>query len=231
MFTEIKKLADKYNHPKYFETDPIIFPRHFASLYYKGKVGLQDIEISALLCAHIAWGRREMIVKNCSRLMDEMQWEPYNYVMKGIYRNDNSSLHRTIKWYEIATIMGRLKEFYMANASLETLSVEEMRVNIFGSKPNPRAANKKIHMMRRWMVRDDNKVDIGVWKNSSPTHLIIPLDVHVHRNALKMGITTRKNADIITALEITNYFKQIYPNDPCKGDFALFTPSASGTQK
>lgn len=39
-----------------------------------------------------------------------------------------------------------------------------IRTAIFGSKPDPNAANKKIHMFRRWMVRNDGIVDLGVWK-------------------------------------------------------------------
>ena len=77
------------------------------------------------------------------------------------------------------------------------------------------------------MVRNDNIVDLGLWKNTNPADLIIPLDVHVHRAALELGITARKSADIVTATEITNYLKSIFPNDPCKGDFALFASAAS----
>ena len=35
-------------------------------------------------------------------------------------------------------------------------------------------------MMRRWFVRNDGKVDLGIWKDSDPDCLLIPLDVHVH---------------------------------------------------
>ena len=77
-------------------------------------------------------------------------------------------------------------------------------------------------MMRRWFVRDDGKVDLGIWKDSSPADLLIPLDVHVHEEALAIGLTTRKQSDIVTVGEITDAFKEIFPGDPCKGDFALF---------
>ncbi len=224
----LKELAARYNNPEYFGRDPVIFPRHFNNLYLKGMATLQDVEISALLCSHLAWGRREMIVKSCNRLMDEMNWQPYKYVMQGIYRCDNTSLHRTVKWCEIANIMENLKEFYKSHTSLEALSAEDIRVTIFGRKPDANAANKKIHMMRRWLVRDDGKVDLGVWKNISPSSLIIPLDVHVHRTALKMGITKRRSSDYKTALEITSYLKGVFPDDPCLGDFALFAQPASG---
>lgn len=223
----LQELAHKYNHIDYFKSDPVIFPRHFKELWQKGEASLMDIEISGILCAHLAWGRREMIVRDCRILMDEMEWRPFHYVMAGNYRGDNRSLHRTIKWSEISIIQSNLREYYSQNSSLENLKSEEYRVWIFGRKMNPKAANKKIHMFRRWMVRDDGKVDLGVWKKTSPESLIIPLDVHVHRMALELGITQRKSSDITTALEITSYLKTIFPGDPCLGDFALFAYGAS----
>lgn len=224
-------LADEYNHPKYFINDPIRFPRHFFELLNKGEALLQDVEISALLCAHLAWGRRDMIVRDCGRLMDEMEWRPYRYIMNGIYRDDQKSLHRTIKWCEIAAICRNLREYYQNSDSLESLKAEDIRTIILGRKSDLRAANKKIHMFRRWMIRDDKIVDIGVWKSSSPADLIIPLDVHVHRSALELNITQRKSVDIITAKEITQYLGRIFPGDPCKGDFALFASAVSDKGK
>lgn len=76
--------------------------------------------------------------------------------------------------------------------------------------------------MRRWLVRDDGKVDLGVWKNSDRRDLILPLDVHVYAQAAALGLTARKQKDIVTALEITDAFREIFPDDPCLGDFALF---------
>lgn len=224
---ELKKLAKQYNNQKYFERDPIIFPKHFKQLFLNGEASLIDIEISALLCSYLAWGKREMIIRNCTRLMEEMNWQPHQYVNNGDYKTDPISLHRTIKWSTLTPILNNLKEYYKTHSSLEQLSVDDIRTQIFGQKPNPKAANKKIHMMRRWMVRDDGIVDLGLWKSISPDTLIIPLDTHVHRNALELGITKRKSTDLITALEITNYLKTIFPKDPCIGDFALFAYTAS----
>ena len=220
--------ARDYNNPKYFEEDPIIFPKHFAELYKKGEALLQDVECAAIISAHLAWGRRNMIVRDCNRAMEEMNWKPYEYVMNGIYKDDDTSLHRTIKWSEFAGICHRLKEFYSNNETLEVLSPEQIRVQIYGQKSDPNGANKKIHMMRRWMVRDDGIVDLGIWKNTDKKDLIVPLDVHVHRTALKLGITNRKSADYKTATEITEFLKKVFPDDPAIGDFALFAVSCSG---
>lgn len=214
--------AHEYNDPKYFQEDPIIFPTRFARMYADGEAALADVEISALLAAHLAWGRRAMIVRDCGRMFDEMGWKPYYYVMNGEYRNEDASLHRTIKWSEFAAICGRLRKLYEVRDSLEGLSDAEIRVHVFGQKEDRKAPNKKISMMRRWLVRDDGKVDLGVWRSSDKKDLILPLDVHVYDQATALGLTCRKPKDIVTAREITDSFKEIWPDDPCMGDFALF---------
>lgn len=240
----IRQLAEQYNKEEFFTGDPIIFPKHFARIM-EGREGieglggeassnlsgrkftLKDVEIAAVIAAHLAWGRRDMIVRDCKRAFDEMKWEPYNYVMAGNYRDEDTSLHRTIKWSDFAAICSRLRVFYLQNESLEVLTPDEFRVKIYGQKSEPKAANKKIHMLRRWMVRNDGIVDLGLWKNTSPASLVIPLDVHVHRSALNMGITARRGADITTALEINEFLHKAFPGDPCKGDFALFAYAAT----
>ena len=226
-YTIIQSLAEEYNNQIYFQKDPIIFPSRFVELMDREEASLQDVEIAGILSAHLAWGKRELIIRDCGRLFDEMKWRPLEYVMAGNYRNGTDSLHRTIKWSEMAKILSNLKRFYDTNDSMESLTAEEIREKIFGQKPDKRAANKKIHMFLRWMIRRDGIVDLGVWRKRDPKDLIIPLDVHVHRNAIEMGITSRKSADIQTAMEITNFLKKLFPNDPCKGDFALFAYSAS----
>ena len=226
METELKEKltewAEEYNDPKYFQEDPIIFPAHFARRYHDSEASLADIEISALLSSHLAWGRRAMIVRDCGRMLDEMCWRPYDYVMNGEYRDEDASMHRTIKWKDFAGICSRLKDIYSERDSIEGMSDMEIRCRIFGQKEDRKAPNKKISMMRRWLVRDDGKVDLGVWKNSDKTSLILPLDVHVYAQATSLGLTSRRQKDLVTAQEITDAFREIWPDDPCRGDFALF---------
>ena len=222
----IIKLAKKYNNPLYFENDPVIFGRFFFKKYNKREATLQDVEIASLLCSHLAWGKRDLIVRDCTRLLNHMDWKPYDYIRRGLYRQDDVSIHRTIKWSDIAKICYNLKEYYHNNNSLEKLSVDDIREKIIGSKRDLNASNKKIHMFRRWMVRNDNIIDYGIWKNIKPADLIIPLDIHVHRSSIELKITSRKSVNLITAIEITNFLKSIFPNDPLLGDFSLFAYAA-----
>jgi uncharacterized protein (TIGR02757 family) len=124
-----------------------------------------------------------------------------------------------------------MREIYLSQESIENLTDNDIRVKIFGQKEDKKAPNKKISMMRRWMVRDDGKVDLGLWKNSDKKKLILPLDVHVYDQAVSLGLTVRRQKDIVTALEITDVFKEIFPDDPCLGDFALFGYGVTNSKK
>jgi Protein of unknown function (DUF2400). len=219
---QLTQWAETYNDPLYFREDPIAFPTRFTELCRQGRCSTKDIEISAVFAAHFAWGRRAMIVRDCTRLFDEMDWKPYEYVMAGLWRSDGTSIHRTVKWSEVAAICSHLKTIYEGCGSIEPLTQEQMRTMIYGQKPDAKAPDKKINMMRRWLVRNDGKVDLGIWKDTDPSTLLIPLDVHVHDVASALGLTQRKQKDIVTVREITDSFAGIFPADPCKGDFALF---------
>lgn len=221
MRSKLVEWAETYNDPKYFTQDPIIFPKAFAS-------SKKDAEVSAILSAHLAWGRRASIINDCNRLFALMDGHPYDYVMKGEYRRGRESAHRTISWDEVAGICSRMRGYFTGYESLERLSAAEIRVQIYGQKDDPKAANKKINMMRRWMVRQDGKVDLGLWKDTDPSTLVMPLDVHVYSVASALGLTSRRAKDIVTALEITDEMKEIWPQDPLMGDFALFGAGVCG---
>ena len=90
------------------------------------------------------------------------------------------------------------------------------------------SANKRTNMFLRWMVRTNSPVDAGLWTWFSPADLLIPLDTHVLRQAKNFGlISERSAATEKTARELTDVLKQIWPEDPCRGDFALFGAGVS----
>jgi uncharacterized protein (TIGR02757 family) len=84
-------------------------------------------------------------------------------------------------------------------------------------------------MFLRWMVRDSSTgVDFGIWKNIKTSQLLMPLDVHVDRQARILGLITRKQRDFKTVLELTKNLKKYDKNDPVKYDFALFGMGVAG---
>ena len=85
------------------------------------------------------------------------------------------------------------------------------------------SANKRIHMFLRWMVRRGSPVDLGLWDWADPASLLIPLDVHVMQEAVKLGLIPEgATASRKTAESLTGALAQAFPGDPCRGDFALF---------
>ncbi|MCI0473874.1 MAG: TIGR02757 family protein [Ignavibacteria bacterium] len=80
---------------------------------------------------------------------------------------------------------------------------------------------KRLNLFLRWMVRKDN-IDFGFWgREVSSSKLIIPVDTHVYKVALKIGLVKRKSCDMKFAIELTDRLKQFDAEDPVKYDFAL----------
>ena len=85
------------------------------------------------------------------------------------------------------------------------------------------SANKRVHMFLRWMVRRNSPVDLGLWTWADPAEILIPLDVHVMQEAAKLGLIGEKaTASRKTAEELTAALCEVFPGDPCRGDYALF---------
>lgn len=89
--------------------------------------------------------------------------------------------------------------------------------------PSRGSACKRLCLYFRWMVRCD-AVDPGGWRALEPADLVVPLDTHLHRVAMTLGLTTRKQANLPTAIEVTTKLRQIDPLDPLRFDFALTRP-------
>ena len=79
---------------------------------------------------------------------------------------------------------------------------------------------KRLNLFLRWMVRDDD-VDAGLWNSVDKTKLIVPIDVHMGRLCRILGFHNKKNVSLSTAIQITECFAEIEPDDPVKYDFAL----------
>lgn len=85
------------------------------------------------------------------------------------------------------------------------------------------SANKRIHMFLRWMVRQKSPVDIGLWSWYPAKNLLIPLDVHVMQEGVKLGLLPENaSANQKTALALTSQMAEVFPEDPSRADFALF---------
>ena len=242
---ELKEFLDEkvdlYNHPNFIESDPIQIP-HLYTLK-------QDIEIAGFLAATIAWGNRKMIINNAKRMMDLMGNSPYDFVMS---HNGNdlqrleTFVHRTFNGQDFIGFIKSLQNIYLNHGGLESIftlhqekdsmqnAISKFKTIFFEiehlnrtekhiSDPNKNSSSKRLNMWLRWNCRQDNKgVDLGIWKNISPSQLSCPLDVHSGNVARKLGLLTRKQNDAKALAELDQNLRALDPNDPVKYDFALF---------
>ncbi len=220
---QLLNLVEQYHQPEFIGDDPVQFPCRYSNL--------QDIEVSGLLTAYISFGRRKMIIDAAERLNDIMNQQPHQYVLSEKWKIDfkegDKTFYRTLANKDIAFMFHFLHQIYCQHESLEEWLIKNrcglpIETLLYGLGFSKTSAQKKLNMFMRWMVRKGSPVDIGCWKKIDARDLIIPLDTHVHQMALELGITKSKTSSFKTALEITNYFKLIFPEDPCLGDFALF---------
>jgi uncharacterized protein (TIGR02757 family) len=236
---EVKALldlkAEQFNQPNFIPNDPISIPHRF-----KKK---QDIEISGLFAAILAWGQRKTIINNCNRLMEWMDNAPHDFIVNHKKSDFANFKHRTFNSIDLNYFIRFLSWYYSKNESLEdAFCADDVRSGIIKfhhlffslpdhpkrtvkhiSTPERKSACKRINMYLRWMVRHDQKgVDFGIWRKIKPSQLICPCDVHVDRVARKLKLIRRKQVDWQTAEELTANLRLFDPNDPVKYDFALF---------
>ena len=232
---------EKFNNPDFIDNDPISIPHRFTKK--------EDIEISGFLSATIAWGKREMIIKNAIKMMELLDNAPYEFIINHNESDLNSIknfTHRTFNLIDFKFFIQSLHNIYVNNGGLENvLFFKETDTTSFNaiitfyniffdidhpnrstkhvSNPAKGSAAKRLNMFLRWMIRKDTKgVDFGIWKKGNPAKLIMPLDIHTGNVSRKLGLLKRKQNDWKAAEELTSNLKQFSNEDPVKYDFALF---------
>jgi uncharacterized protein (TIGR02757 family) len=93
--------------------------------------------------------------------------------------------------------------------------------SFFFPAPGRGSTCKRLNMYLRWMVRDQDGIDLGIWKNVPASRLVMPVDTHIGTIALRLGLTRRKTVDWKMAEEITDSLRQIDCDDPVRFDFSL----------
>ncbi len=83
------------------------------------------------------------------------------------------------------------------------------------------SACKRIHLFLRWVVRPDDGIDLGLWRSIPPSKLLMPVDTHVLRIGIHLGLLSNESNSIRAAREITEALRIIDSLDPVRYDFAL----------
>lgn len=125
------------------------------------------------------------------------------------YFADETSLKDSIHFFSIS-----LKNMFPNNKGGRR-SVEFMFPD-----PYKGSACKRMNLFLRWMVRNDD-LDFGLWREISPSQLVMPVDTHIHKICTLLKLTDLKNVNWKMAEEITNNLKNYDKLDPVKYDFAI----------
>lgn len=239
MDNELKQLiihlADKYETEEFLPADP-------SSFMHKVE-GEANQEAMAFLASCLSYGSRKQFFPKIQFMLDAAKGEVDHWVRSGEWKmgipdstNCYYRLYTCHDMYQLLTAYqtmlieyGSMKDFVKQNATTAIEAVSAICRFFAGhdaSKIIPKntsAACKRVCMFLRWMVRSNSPVDLGLWADIIDRRsLIMPLDTHVVQEAQRMGLLQSRTASMSTARRLTDCMLEIFPDDPLKGDFALF---------
>jgi uncharacterized protein (TIGR02757 family) len=208
--------------------------------------GTADREIIGLLSAGLALGRVSSILSTLewvtARLPEPRQMclcmdrgDFYRLFDGFVYRFYTAEMLAELL-YGIGGVLrryGSLEKCFLAGRPAEE-GVQSALVKLYGElyrdssgdgrrilpDPGGMSACKRWHLYLRWMVRRD-EVDPGCWQGVSARNLVVPLDTHMHRFGLLMGLTARRSGDLRTAIEVTKGLRVFDFSDPVRYDFSI----------
>jgi uncharacterized protein (TIGR02757 family) len=239
MKKSLERLYRRYHRREYVHPDPLEFLYRYPDV--------RDREIAGLVSASLAYGRVAHILNSVSVALEGMD-SPADYLDRStaerIFRDFRPFRHRFTSGEALAWMLigvkrvreqfGGLENCFLAGLNRQDKTVlpalekfvehleagAENRGYWILASPAKGSACKRLNLFLRWMVRQD-EVDPGGWDRVPARKLVVPLDTHIHRIGLALGMTTRKQAGLRTALELTEGFRKITPRDPVKYDFTL----------
>lgn len=232
----LDRLYRAYNRPCYIDPDPLLFLHRYSRVV--------DREIVGLIASSLAFGRVAHICASVARVLAILGPAPRAYLdaatPEALEAAYSDFRHRYASGRDL---IGLLRGIQGANAQWGSLNrcftaglkasdptvlpalaafVEAMDcgANYLLPHPGRGSACKRLHLFLRWMVRHD-EVDPGGWTGVARRQLVVPLDTHMARIAKQLGLTRRRAANGVMALEITDGFRRWTPRDPVKYDFTL----------
>lgn len=224
--------------------DPVQIPHRFSRL--------QDIEIVAFWTAMLAWGQRNTIINKANALFDLMDNRPYDFIVNlddAKRKLVTTFKHRTFNATDTLYFLEILYVWYNESDSMEdyflvdgvfdaSLSLTHFHNRFFAldfapkrtrkhvATPVKNSACKRLNLFLKWMVREDKKSgDMGVWKKIDKSQLVIPVDVHVMKTAISLGLVEPKSVNWKLATHLNDILISFDPEDPVKYDYPLFVYS------
>jgi uncharacterized protein (TIGR02757 family) len=247
----LEEKARQFNSPAFIEDDPIQIPHSFSEPV--------NIEISGFLAATLAWGRRDIIIRNTLDLIGRMDNNPIDF-LTNMEENDLRAFrdfkHRTFNGEDCKFFILSLRNLYKSgnglysafldgyntrhnikdaiwNFRIEFLKTDHQQRSLKHlADPSLGSAAKRINLFLRWMVRkDEGGVDFGIWTGINAADLYIPLDIHTGNVARQLGLLSRKQNDWKATEELTRVLRELDPDDPVRFDYALFGMGVSENKR
>ncbi|MBQ7666463.1 MAG: TIGR02757 family protein [Kiritimatiellae bacterium] len=234
--SRLRFLAAKYETPQFVASDPVRFV-HEAS-------GDANKETTGLVAACLSYGNRSQFMAKIASVVAEAGGDLHNWIKEGKFEEtffigDETSFYRIFPRGKMAAFFARTKEILLEYGTIGTFvrmntkdgvgAVEAICEAYSDSGCSPvvpqdtSSVCNRLCMFMRWMVRIGSPVDVGLWSSwIDKRTLVVPLDVHVARQARKMGLLYSRAPTMQAALGLTLRLAEVFPDDPLKGDFALF---------
>ena len=214
--------------------------------------GVENQEAMAFLASCLSYGSRKQFMPKIGKLLEWSDGDVHKWVMDGSFESvlpaeDNSCFYRLYSkgcmnsllriYRQMLMDYGTMGKYVQQNATdgfsaIQSIcayynnSLFENQNTKFKNTAVPKdttSACKRLCMFLRWMVRDNSPVDLGLWSHFIDKRtLIMPLDTHVLQQSVQLGLLSNGTASMSAARRLTAVLSEVFPDDPLRGDFALF---------
>lgn len=232
----LRKYAAEYETADFLNGDPS---------WFMHKVdGNENRETTAFVASALSYGNRRQFMPKIEAIVDAAAGNVHEWVMRGDFENfiphdKAGSYYRLYSYQTMNTFLRGVRKMLEKYGSIgcyvhenadncldAVASLCRWFVEVNSSTVVPKdtvSACKRLCMFMRWMVRSNSPVDLGLWASFiDRKSLIIPMDTHVLQQSVRLGLISSKTATMATAIKLTKTLEEIFPDDPVKGDFALF---------
>ena len=232
----LAEYARRYETPDFLPADPSCFMHKVD--------GDLNRETLAFIASCLSYGSRKQFFPKIQYVLDCAHGEVYDWVVSGNFStdipdDDSRCYYRLYTFHTMNRFLHALRDMLLEHGSIgrfvernatDGYSAVVAICGYFASKDieviipkDTKSACKRVCMFLRWMVRDGSPVDLGLWGHFIDKRtLIMPMDTHVVQEAVRLGLLSSKVASMSAARKLTSKMAEIFPDDPLKGDFALF---------
>ena len=226
------RLAEHYETADFIVGDP--------SWWMHQVTGEANREATAFVASVLSYGSRAQFMPKIGHLLDLAGGDIDRWLRSGGYRSHFAE-GAPASFYRLYS-RGTMRRFFDAYAALLNRHGSLCRHQCTGleaieaicgwfaqqgaSAVVPKDASsacKRVCMFLRWMVRSGSPVDLGLWADRIDRRtLVMPLDTHVLSEAMRLGLIQSRTASMSAARRLTDALAEVFPDDPLRGDFALF---------